>query len=101
MNAITRLLLNVIVPCLPVNHNTASDINAPNSDLNGNQGGFVIVPGSNGIGTGNSQAIRHFLPAGKKSAKNAKTLLTPKGASPYKPVINEGGAPLAQTSSPL
>ena len=49
MNAITRLLLNVIVPCLPVNHNTASDINAPNSDLNGNQGGFVIVPGPNGL----------------------------------------------------
>jgi hypothetical protein len=50
---------------------------------------------------GNSQAGDYFLPTGKKSQKNRKTLLTPKGASPYKPVINEGGAPLAQMSSPL
>ena len=101
MNAITRLLLCTIVPCPPVNHKTAADINALISRLRRNRGGFVTVPGAQAGSTGNSQANSYFLPAGKKSEKNAKTLLTPKGASPYKPVINEGGAPLAQKSSPL
>jgi hypothetical protein len=64
-------------------------------------GGFVALPLMQAGRTGSPQANHDFLPTGKKIEKNRKTLLTPKGASPYKPVINEGGAPLAQTSSPL
>ncbi len=37
----------------------------------------------------------------KKIEENEKTLLTLRLATPYKPVMNEGGAPLAQTNSPL
>lgn len=101
MDANTRLLFRAIVPCLPVNHKTAGTFNTADNRLSRKPGGFVTLRWAQAVGPGNSQVNRNFLPAGKKSEKNQKTLLTPKGASPYKPVINEGGAPLAQTNSPL
>jgi hypothetical protein len=42
-----------------------------------------------------------FQRSQKKIEENEKTLLTLRLATPYKPDINEGGAPLAQMSSPL
>jgi hypothetical protein len=37
----------------------------------------------------------------KKNAKIQKSLLTLQRPNPYMPLTNEGGAPLAQMSSPL
>ena len=43
---------------------------------------------------------KEFLCA-EKNQKSAESVLTVSLLRPYKPVTNEGGAPLAQRSSPL
>jgi hypothetical protein len=45
-------------------------------------------------------AARYFVHR-KKNEKNEKSLLTLCQVTPYMPLTNEGGAPLAQISSPL
>jgi hypothetical protein len=45
-------------------------------------------------------AARYFVHR-KKNEKNQKSLLTLSSLTPYMPLTNEGGAPLAQISSPL